>query len=93
MYRPTATSTRLSRNGIRQPQAMKASVPMMPLNSAISPVDRMMPMATPSCGQLAISPRRFWLPHSIDSRMEPPHSPPTAMPWKTRSRIRITGAA
>jgi hypothetical protein len=65
----------------------------MLLNSVINPVDRMRPIATPSCGQLPIRPRRRWLPHSIDSSTEPLHSPPTATPCRMRSRMSRIGAA
>jgi hypothetical protein len=50
-------------------------------------------MGTPICGQLAISPRLFCLPHSMDSRTDPLHSPPTATPCSTRSITSRIGAA
>ena len=40
-----------------------------------------------------MNPRRRCAPHSIDSSTEPPHSPPTPMPWKTRSTTSRIGAA
>ena len=42
---------------------------------------------------LAQKPRRFWSPHSIESSTEPLHSPPTAMPWTSRSSTSSSGAA
>ena len=50
------------------------------------------PIGTPSCGQLAMRPRRFFEPHSMAMRTEPPHSPPTPMPCATRSRVSRIGA-
>jgi hypothetical protein len=81
-----------SRNGTRQPQEVNAS-PEMVLKIAKRAVARISPMATPSCGQLPNSPRRFWSPHSMDSSTEPLHSPPTAMPWKMRINTSSVGAS
>ncbi len=49
-------------------------------------------MGTPACGQAAISPRCLRVPHSMDIRTEPPHSPPTPMPCTIRSRVSRIGA-
>ena len=87
-----ATSTRLARNGIRQAQALNASGAPSAI-TVIIPVPSSSPIGTPICGQLAISPRRFCLPHSMDSSTEPLHSPPTATPCSTRSTTSRMGAA
>ena len=39
-----------------------------------------------------MKPRRLREPHSIDMSTEPPHSPPTPMPWTIRSRVSRIGA-
>ena len=92
-YRPTPTSTMDSRNGIRQPQLLKSASEVLPCTSLTMPVDSSRPSGTPSCGQLAKKPRRRCEPHSIDSSTEPPHSPPTPMPWMIRRTTSRIGAA
>jgi hypothetical protein len=62
-------------------------------SSVTMPVDSNSPIGVPNCGQLAISPRRRVDPHSIASSTEPPHSPPTPMPWITRNTTSNSGAA
>ena len=91
-HRPMATSTRLARNGIRQAHALNASGAASAM-AVIIPVPSSSPIGTPICGQLAISPRLFCLPHSMDSSTEPLHSPPTATPCSTRSTTSRMGAA
>ena len=91
-HRPITTSTRLARNGIRHAQALNAPSAASAI-AVMAPVPSSSPTGTPTCGQLAIRPRRRWLPHSMDSSTEPLHSPPTAMPCSTRSTTRRTGAA
>ena len=59
MYQPTATSSAESRNGTRQPQAMKSASLWKPAISARIPADSRLPSGTPACGQLAQKPRRF----------------------------------
>ena len=81
----------LSRNGIRQPHESNES-PSAWLNSDTAPVESSRPIGTPTCGQLATSPRRRWSPHSIESVIEPPHSPPTPMPCRIRSTTSSIGA-
>src|SRR2546430_17245506 len=56
------------------------------------PLERTRPMGTPNWGQLPSQPFRLRLPHSIDISTEPPHSPPTPMPWQARRMTRITAA-
>ena len=90
-YSPTATSSRLARNGTRQPQVRKSSPVVEDINCTIA-VDSSSPSGTPSCGQLAMKPRRLRDPHSMASSTEPPHSPPTAMPCSSRSTVSSTGA-
>ena len=85
-------STTLARNGTRQPQVSKLS-PVRLLIHLTMPVDSSSPIGTPTCGQLAAKPRRRCEPHSMDSSTEPPHSPPTPMPCRTRSRVSRIGAA
>ena len=54
-------------------------------------VDSNKPQGTPNCGHEATRPR--WLcvrDHSIASSTEPPHSPPTPMPWIARSTVNRT---
>src|SRR5207247_11060549 len=87
-----ATSTRLARNGIRQAHALNASGNDSAI-AVIIPVPSSSPIGTPICGRLAISPRLFCLPHSMDSSTEPLHSPPTATPCSTRSTTSRMGAA
>ena len=86
------TSTALSRNGIRQAHCSNAG-PAAPLTSLTTPVEQSRPRGTPSCGHEAMNQRWRCEPHSIDISTEPPHSPPTPMPWTTRSRVSSTGAA
>ena len=87
-----ATSTRLARNGIRQAHALNAASFASAI-AVIAPVPSSSPIGTPACGRLAIRPRRRCLPHSIDSSTDPLHSPPTAIPWNTRSTTSRIGAA
>ena len=87
MYRPTPTRTMLRRNGIRQPHAKNDS-PDILLNSSTTKVARKRPTGRPSCGIDAMKPRYLSVrPHSIASSTEPPHSPPTPMPWTKRSTV------
>ena len=90
IQRPTATSTRLSANGTRQPQARKAS-PDIWLKASTARLARNRPQGTPNCGHDAINPRDLSSrAHSIDISTEPPHSPPTPTPWMKRSTVRST---
>ena len=78
-YSPTPTSSRLTRNGTRQPQVRNSGPVVRDITWTIA-VDSSRPSGTPSCGQLAMKPRRWREPHSIASSTDPPHSPPTATP-------------
>jgi len=75
---------------MRQPQVRNWS-PDQPLKAKIARFERKRPEGTPNCGQEATRPR---LPceraHSIEISTEPPHSPPTPMPWTTRNTVRMT---
>ena len=91
IHRPTPTSTRLSRNGIRQPQVSNAS-PVRWLQQRDragreQQADRHADLR-PGC---AMRPRRRGLPHSMDSVTEPPHSPPTPMPCSRRRTTSSVG--
>ena len=80
----------LRKNGTRQPQVAK-SAPVQALTARITRFDRNRPDGTPNCGQDATSPRLPWLrAHSIEISTDPPHSPPTPMPWSMRSTVRMT---
>ena len=46
---------------------------------------RSRPIGTPTCGQLALRPRRRSSPDSSVIRTAPPHSPPRPSPWTKRS--------
>ena len=82
----------LARNGTRQPQVSKSGPVVADISWTIA-VDSNRPIGTPSWGQLAMSPRRFFEPHSIDMSTDPPHSPPTATPCTSRSTVSRIGAA
>jgi hypothetical protein len=81
----------LKRNGSRQPQVSK-ELPIVWVSSETAPVDSSRPIGTPTCGQLPMKPRRLGLPHSMHSVTEPPHSPPTPIPWISRNRTSRVGA-
>jgi hypothetical protein len=91
--RPTATSTRLSWNGTRQPHEVKASGESVAESSVIPPVPSTRPSGTPSWAKLPNRPRLRWSPHSIAISTDPLHSPPIASPWISRSATSSSGAA
>ncbi len=77
---------------MRQPQLMKAS-PDIWLKERTARLAMNRPDGTPNCGHEATSPRwPVWRAHSIDNSTEPPHSPPTPMPWSVRSTVRMNRA-
>ena len=92
-HRPTMMSTAESRNGIRQPQAAKASSDWNAASSARTPVASRLPAGAPACGQEAQKPRCSGLPCSETIRTAPPHSPPSAKPWMSRRVISRIGAS
>ena len=89
--RPMASSTMLSRNGIRQPQARKASSPLRDADAASTRVESTTPLGAPALVKLAHRPRRDDA-CSADISTAPPHSPPTAMPCTTRRSTSRIGA-
>ena len=85
-----ATSTMLIKNGTRQPQVRNWS-PAISLKASAAKLARNSPDGTPNCGQLAMKPRCALVrAHSIDNSTEPPHSPPTPIPWINRMIVRMT---
>lgn len=92
--RPTASSTMLSRNGTRQPQARNWSSGR-PETRVTIPADSTEPSGAPSMVKLDHMPRRpLWVRSACSTtmRVAPPHSPPMAMPCTTRSVTSRTGA-
>ena len=86
---PTRTAD--SRNGIRQPQDRNAS-PGSRVTMASTTVDSTAPAGAPMLAKLAEKPRLFSSECSSAISAAPPHSPPTAKPWISRSRISRIGA-
>ena len=81
---------RAKANGTRQPQVMNSS-PAIWLMASTARLARNRPHGTPNCGHEAMKPRELCeRAHSIESSTEPPHSPPTPMPWMNRSTVRMT---
>ena len=82
--------TMLSMNGMRHPQTRNWS-PEIALNTSTAKFARSSPAGPPNCGHEVMKPR-CWLvrAHSIDNSTEPPHSPPTPMPWMKRMMVRMT---
>ena len=93
IHRPTITSTPDSRNGIRQPQLPNAASDSTAVSSDSTPVASSCPAGAPVCGHEAQNPRRRASPCSDTSSTAPPHSPPSAKPWTSRSTVSSTGAA
>ena len=52
---------------------------------ATTPEESKRPIGTPSCGNDPTNPRFADRLHSIANRTEPPHSPPTPIPWTMRN--------
>ncbi len=86
------TSSPLSRNGTRQPHERNAASEVMAPISDRTPLARSRPIGTPTCGQLALRPRRRSSPDSSVIRTAPPHSPPRPSPWTNRSATSTIGA-
>ena len=91
-HKPTATSTALAMNGIRHAHAANSAEATDVEATRNTRFDRMMPAGSPSATMLPKSPRRPSGACSIDIRMAPPHSPPSANPWTKRSTTSSTGA-
>jgi hypothetical protein len=93
IHSPISTSTAESRNGIRQPQARKSASLCTTAITASRPLAISWPAGAPACGQLAQKPRRAGSPCSETISTAPPHSPPSAKPWTSRSTTSSTGAS
>lgn len=78
---------------MRQPHASNAESAMVAASTARTAVASRLPQGTPACGQDAQNPRHRGWPCSETSSTAPPHSPPSAKPWTSRSAISSSGAA
>ena len=75
---------------MRQPQTRNWS-PEIALKTSTATLASNRPAGPPNCGQEVMKPRCLLVrAHSIDSSTEPPHSPPTPMPWMKRMMVRMT---
>ena len=75
---------------MRHPQTRNWS-PDNQLKTSTAEFARKNPAGAPNCGQDAMKPRCLLLrAHSIASSTEPPHSPPTPMPWIRRIKVSRT---
>ena len=91
IHKPMPTRMIDSANGMRQPHTRKSSPVAQALNARTARFDNKSPQGTPNCGQAATRPRcPLVRDHSIANSTEPPHSPPTPMPWIMRSTVRST---
>ena len=65
--------------------------PDIRLKTSTARLARNRPAGPPNCGHEARKPRSLlWRAHSIDNSTEPPHSPPTPMPWIRRRTVSST---
>ena len=72
---------------MRQPQVLNWS-PDSQLKNSTARLARKNPAGAPNCGQDDRKPRFLLLrAHSIASNTEPPHSPPTPIPWIRRMTV------
>ena len=85
------SSTMLTRKQARQPQARNASSGSSPA-SENAPAASTSPPGTPMWAKLPKKPRRSAGAYSTASSTAPPYSPPTPMPWSTRSTTSAIGA-
>jgi len=75
---------------MRQPQTRNWSAESQ-LKTSTARLARKNPAGAPNCGQEAMKPRlRSVRAHSIASNTEPPHSPPTPIPWIKRITVSRT---
>lgn len=91
---PTPSSTKLSRNGTRQPQERNWSSGSV-ATRVTTPAESTEPSGAPSWVKLDHRPRREpWVRSACSTtmRVAPPHSPPIASPWTTRRATSRTGA-
>ena len=87
IHSPTPTMTALRKNGMRQPQVRNWS-PEYQLKNSTAQFARNNPQGAPNCGHAERKPRFLLVrAHSIASSTEPPHSPPTPMPWIRRMTV------
>ena len=77
---------------MRQPQERKAASEVTAPISDSTPLASSSPIGTPTCGQLALSPRRLGSPDSRVISTAPPHSPPSPSPCRNRSVTSRIGA-
>lgn len=89
---PINASGIANRNGTRQPQVSKASPEIHEESDTIT-VPSSSPAETPVCGQEPKNPRFSRGAFSTATIAAPPHSPPTAKPWASRSAHSSNGAA
>src|ERR1700730_6705882 len=93
IHSPTPTMMMLIRNGMRQPQTRNWS-PESQLKTSTAKLAKKNPAGAPNCGQEAMKPRlRSVRAHSIANNTEPPHSPPTPIPWIKRMIVNSTADA
>ncbi|CAM5609842.1 hypothetical protein SDIAM26S_01615 [Streptomyces diastaticus subsp. diastaticus] len=78
---------------MRQPQVTNACSERSAVSTASTAVASNCPAGAPVCGQEAQKPRRLASPCSETSSTAPPHSPPSAKPWTSRSTVSSSGAA
>lgn len=92
MYSTTGNITALSRNGMRQPQSIRASSDTEALTEVKIKVEMMTATGTLVWPNVPANPRRLGPADSVRSSAIPPHWPPAAMPCAKRSRTSRTGA-
>ncbi|MNY01534.1 hypothetical protein D3C86_1340680 [compost metagenome] len=80
MYKPTAISSTLPRNGIRQPQANRSSGDSQAAINRKARLAIMVPAGTPICTHEPYKPRLLAGACSTAINTAPPHSPPSARP-------------
>ena len=90
--RPTATTTMLSRNGIRQPQERRSSSGSAPMGMNTS-VDRIRPIWVPLRVKLVKKPRRLAGACSKDMELAPACSPAAESPCRKRRMTSRIGAS
>jgi hypothetical protein len=91
-YKPSATSTALTRNGTRQPQLRNCASLNDKASAKNRPLDARKPIDGPSCGNMPNQPRLPAGAFSVASSAAPPHSPPSPMPWPKRNTHKRIGA-
>ena len=92
MYKPTATSTVLARNGARHPQLNNCASDRLLLINRNAPMEKTRPKGAPNCGNIPYQPCLPGGAFSVASSTAPPHSPPKPIPCPTRHSARSTAA-